>query len=95
MKILKLLLAGAAVAVIVSAFRDSTRDAWLAPDLPRPEEDDLETEPVLGYDGMDVDTLLDWFEAANLDRATLLRTRAYEEANLARGTVLEALDARL
>ncbi|HEX6926311.1 MAG TPA: hypothetical protein VF167_12900 [Longimicrobiaceae bacterium] len=100
MSVWKALLAGAAVGVILIAFRDSARGGWLMPaGFPRPfeapEEEDLEEEPVLGYDGMDQETLLDWLEDADLDRETLLRTRWYEQRHQARELVLDALDSRL
>jgi hypothetical protein len=54
-----------------------------------------EHEPVLGYDGMDVDTLLTWLADAGLDRETLSRMREYEEQHLRREAVLTELDSRL
>lgn len=48
-------------------------------------------EPVLGYDGMDRDTLIDWLSDADLDREALLRVRDYEAANRGREPVLEAV----
>ena len=81
MRLLKVLLGAAAVGAVAFAFRDSVRERWL-----RPGGDDDEggvliaggEEPVLGYDGM--------------DRDTLLRIRAYESANLSREPVLDAVD---
>jgi hypothetical protein len=98
-RLLKVLLGVAAVGVVAVAFRDSARGRWLRPALPGGDDDgdgglliaDGE-EPVLGYDGMDRDTLLDWLGDADLDRDTLLRIRAYESANLAREPVLDAVD---
>jgi|GEM_PF-6149663 len=52
-------------------------------------------EPVLGYDGMDLQTVVPWLESANLDRATLLRIRTYETRNQARDAVLDTLDSLL
>jgi hypothetical protein len=52
-------------------------------------------EPVLGYDGMDLQTVVPWLESANLDRSTLLRIRAYETRNEAREAVLDTLDSLL
>jgi len=49
-------------------------------------------EPVLGYDGMDLQTLVPWLESANLDRATLRRIRDYESRHQARQTVLQTVD---
>lgn len=98
-RLLKVLVGAAAVGVVVAAFRDSGRGRWLRPALPgRGEDDDGDLliadgeEPVLGYDGMDRDTLLDWLGDAELDRDTLLRIRAYESVNLARAPVLDAVD---
>lgn len=96
-RLLKVLVGVAAVGVVAVAFRDSARGRWLRPALPGRDDDgdvliaDGE-EPVLGYDGMDRDTLLDWLSDADLDRDTLLRIRAYETANLARDPVLDAVD---
>ena len=86
MSALKALLAGAAVAVIVIAFRDPENDRWLLPAgmgerFNGPSDDELEEEPVLGYDGMDEDALL--------------RARWYEQRHLSREAVLDALDSRL
>lgn len=101
-QILKLLVGVAAVGVVVAAFRDSTRQRWLRPALPGGADDDEGgelspggQEPVLGYDGMDRDTLLDWLRDADLDRGTLLRIQAYESANLARDPVLHAIEDML
>jgi len=96
-RLLKVLVGVAALGVVAAAFRDSARGRWLRPALPGADEDgelliaDGE-EPVLGYDGMDRDTLLDWLADAELDRDTLLRIRAYESANQARDPVLDAVD---
>lgn len=95
MRILKVLLGAAAVGAVAFAFRDQVRGRWM-----RPGGDDDEggvliaggEEPVLGYDGMDRDTLIDWLDDADLDRDTLLRIRAYESANLSREPVLDAVD---
>ena len=96
MRLLKLLVAGAVVGVIVIAFRDAETGGWIAPPLPRRgEEDTDETEPILGYDGMDVDTLLGWFDEAAPEREVLERMRTYEAAHLAREAVLGAIDRRL
>lgn len=95
MNLLKLALASAATAVILTAFRDRERGRWLAPaglgGAPQPQEPEVMTEPVLGYDGMDEDTLLDWISAAELDERTLRSIERYERANRDRGTVLDTL----
>lgn len=101
MSLWKALLAGAAVGVIVIAFRDAENDGWLMPAgfagrLGTPGAGDFDDEePILGYDGMDQETLLDWLDDADLDADTLMRTRWYEQRHLAREPVLDALDARL
>jgi hypothetical protein len=98
---LKVLIGFAAVGVVAAAFRDTARRRWLRPAVPFGDDDadgDFALggqEPVLGYDGMDRDTLLDWLGEADLDRGTLLRIQAYESANLARTPVLEAVEDML
>jgi len=97
MNLLRLLLGGAAVATILVAFRDFENDTWLppggagggrAPALPEGAEDE---EPVLGYDGMDRDTLIQWIRDARLDEDTLIRIHEYEAANQGRERVLQAV----
>ena len=95
MRLLKMLLAGAAVGVIVIAFRDFDQGRWIAPPLGPGGEDQDEAEPILGYDGMDVDAILDWFDQTGPDRATLVRMRDYETHHLAREAVIEAIGERL
>lgn len=97
MNTLKWLIAGVAVGVIAVAFRDFENERWLVPvGGGRALEPDVEEEePVLGYDGMDVDTLLEWLGGAQLDRDTLLRMRRYEEEHLGREPILEAIDDQL
>ena len=101
-QILKLLVGAAAVGVVVAAFRDSARQRWLRPAVPFGGDEDEDgdyalggQEPVLGYDGMDRDTLLEWLREADLDRSTLLRIQAYEGANLSRAPVLDAVEDML
>lgn len=87
MRALRWLVGLAAAGAAVVALREwATRGGVGAPALEAGGE-----EPVLGYDGMDRDTLLDWLADADLDRDTLLRVRDYEEANRGREPVLEAL----
>lgn len=97
MRLLKILLAGAAIGVIVTAFRDFENQAWLAPAGAGPGGygGDEEMEPVLGYDGMDEDTLLDWLSEADTDARTLERMHRYELAHLGREPVLSAIEDRL
>lgn len=101
MRVLKVLLGVAAVGAIALAFRDFRNERWLEPALPGGLDDDegdlLEAEagleePILGYDGMDRDTLVDWLDDADLDEETLLRIRRYEEAGEAREPVLDKVD---
>jgi hypothetical protein len=102
---LKLLVGAAAVGAIALAFRDFETGGWLQPALPGgrwpgegdllledDEDDELMEEPILGYDGMDRDTLTDWLDDADLDEATLLRIRRYEVANENRDPVLDRVD---
>lgn len=99
MRLLKLLVAAAAAGVVVVAFRDFENGGWLRPAPRSPglgggdEVDD--TEPVLGYDGMDQDTLLDWIGEAEPDERTLRQMYEYERAHRARRVVLDALADRL
>jgi hypothetical protein len=95
MNALKWLLAGLAVGVILVAFRDFENETWLIPVRADDGVGAADEEPVLGYDGMDEDTLIDWLGDADLDPATLRRIRAYEAATRGRGTVIEAVDELL
>lgn len=95
MNLFKVLLAGAAVGVIVTAFRDFENETWLLPSGPlgrRGLIDDELPEPVLGYDGMDQETLIDWLGDARLDKGTLTRMRRYELAGRGREPVIAAID---
>lgn len=102
MNLLKGLLGAAAVGTIVLAFRDNERGAWLRPALPGEggyggdtlvaDEERVDEEPVLGYDGMDRDTLMDWLRAADLDTGTLRNVRLYEATHQNRGVVLDTID---
>ncbi len=104
MRSLKVLLGVAAVGAIALALRDFQNRRWLAPAVPggllpgggdrallEEDEEELAEEPVLGYDGMDRDTLIEWLGDADLDEASLLRILRYEEANLNREPVLDAV----
>ena len=62
---------------------------------PAGAEEEVEEEPLLGYDGMDEETLLAWISDARLDRRTLTRIRRYEEENLGREAVIEAVEELL
>lgn len=99
MRLFKILLAGAAMGVILAAFRDFEHEAWLVParlgGADGGDPDGGEMEPVLGYDGMDVDTLLDWLGDAELDSDTVERMHRYELAHRGRDAVLSALEDRL
>jgi hypothetical protein len=91
MKILKLLLGGAAAAVILQAFRDETTGGWLPPGGPTAPRFPEDEEPVLGYDGMDRDTVIDWLRDAKLDQETLFRVHEYEATHQRREAVLGAI----
>jgi hypothetical protein len=97
MKFLKLLLATAAITTILLAFRDRETGGWIRPEIGGSDGDDPEIirEPVLGYDGMDVDTLIDWMDEAELDDGTLADIEAYERAHRNRGAVLDVIAERL
>ena len=104
MNALKVVLGAVAAGTIVLAFRDFEGGGWLQPALPggeweegdllleEDEDEALLEEPVLGYDGMDRDTLVSWMDDADLDEATLLRIRRYEVANQDREPVLDRID---
>jgi hypothetical protein len=89
MRLLKLLVGIVAAGAVVAAFRDLRGGGWLRPALPGAVE---EEEPVLGYDGMDRDTLIDWLGDAALDAETLGRIRRYETAHQNREGVLASID---
>ncbi len=102
MRALKVLIGAAAGAAIVLALRDYRNGGWLKPALAgggqrgglllEDDEEDLLEEPVLGYDGMDRDTLVDWLDDADLDERTLLRIRRYEQDTEDREPVLDKID---
>lgn len=92
MNLLKAMVAAAAVGVIVVAFQDTETGGWLPLDGTLDDGMGADSpEPILGYDGMDRDTLIDFLGSAELDRATLLRIQAYEMANQGRGVVLDSI----
>ncbi|MDQ3557457.1 MAG: hypothetical protein M3409_11880 [Gemmatimonadota bacterium] len=93
MNLLKVLAAGAALTVIVFALRDPDTGEWLVPGQPPATGAELdEHEPVLGYDGMDRDTLVAWLRDADLDDGTLRRVRLYESRHQGRAMVLDTVD---
>lgn len=93
MNLLKLLAGGAAIGIILIAFRDFENDGWLPLALPGTRETDTgDAEPILGYDGMDQETVIDWIRDADLDQATLLRIRSYEMGHRTREPVITAVD---
>lgn len=79
-------LAGGAAGVAVRAIlRGGKQD-------PRPSTGADDVEPVLGYDGMDRDTLLDWLDRAELDADTVGRIRRYETERENRAPILARLN---
>jgi hypothetical protein len=50
---------------------------------------DADEEPVLGYDGMDRDSLVEWLRDASLDEETLLYIERYERSKQNRAPVLD------
>jgi hypothetical protein len=104
----KIALGAAAVGVIAFAFRGALRGGSLEATLdegarPAPrrapsadgaigEYADADEEPVLGYDGMDRDTLVEWLRDSSLDEETLLRIERYERQHENREPVLDAVD---
>jgi hypothetical protein len=95
MRIPKLVVAGALLGATVGLLRVYLRHLSEAPLQAGGTAILDEHEPVLGYDGMDVDTLLTWLADAGLDRETLSRMRDYEAQHLGREAVLAELDSRL
>jgi len=92
MKTLRWIVAGLVLGLIGSALRNVMRgDTGATPPQRRAIEPNG-PEPVLGYDGMDQETLLEWLPAAGLDFETLDEIIQYEEANLQREVVLELLE---
>lgn len=95
MKTLKWLLAGVLIGVIVAAFRDFEQGEWLKPQLSDGREPVGPEEPVLGYDGMDQETLVDWLADADLDADSLDRMLRYETVNLNRAPVIDLIEELL
>jgi hypothetical protein len=95
MKTLQWILAGIVIGVVAVAFREFDLRRWLAPISPTGTIPPDGREPVLGYDGMDQETLLEWLPEADLDADVLNDMIRYEEANLGREPVLEALEEML
>jgi hypothetical protein len=97
MNALKLLAAGAAIGVVLVAFRDE-EEGWIVPGreflrdaLIDGDAGGGEREPILGYDGMDEETIIDWLDDSGSDRDTLLRMLRYEAGHHGRQHVLSAL----
>jgi hypothetical protein len=89
------LLGGLAVGLVFASLRDVDRGDWVGPQDDEDRDDGgvdvYDQEPVLGYDGMDQETILEWIDEAELDEETLERLIEYEESNRRREPVLEAL----
>lgn len=96
MRLSRVLLGLVVVGAVAVAARELGPERLLRPRMRRfgegEEEGFGDEEPILGYDGMDRDTLIDWLEDADLDEETLLRVRAYESAHMNRAPVLETLE---
>ncbi len=84
----RLLVGGLVGGVTAVAARLAMRTATGETGLER-ETDPGDSEPVLGYDGMDRDVLIDWLERAKPDTDTLRRIDAYERMHHGREAVLE------
>jgi hypothetical protein len=91
MKTLQWLLLGAVAGVVIAAFRDFDRGEWLPVGGGHADDGPDDEEPILGYDGMDQETLLDWLDDAHPDPATARKIYDYEVGHLRREPVLEAL----
>ena len=102
----KFALGAAAVAVIALAFRGALRGGSLEAALEGNDRGDGrgfvggegvgeyaddDEEPVLGYDGMDRDSLIEGLRDASLDEETLLHIERYERARENREPVLDAV----
>lgn len=91
----KWMVAGVLVGIIAVAFRDMRHGRWLSPAMPPRAPEPNGEEPVLGYDGMTQETLLEWLSGANLDTYSLERIIEYEEVNQGREPVLQLLQELL
>jgi hypothetical protein len=89
------MLAGLAGGLLLSLLRELRARRHPAPATPSRESLDFWREPLLGYDGMDQETLIDWLSDSELDEDTIERILRYEEANRRRAPVLEALEGML
>jgi hypothetical protein len=91
---LKWFAGGLLLGLVLSGLRDQDRGDWVSAGRMGEDRDsdvDLEEEPVLGYDGMDQETILDWIDGATLDDETIERMIRYESGNRRRGPVLDVL----
>lgn len=79
-------------AVVYTVLRSRHADTGSTAPWAEPADRGSDEEPVLGYDGMDIQAVLPWLESANLDRATLHRIRDYERRHEARQSVLDLID---
>lgn len=52
-------------------------------------------EPILGYDGMDQETLLEWLDDAELDGDQIEQIIRYEERHARREPILSTLHERI
>lgn len=78
----------------------SRRFAGLPPDLAddperQPGKVSPDPEPVLGFDGMSVDDVLDWIRDADPEPAVIRRILGYERGNRARDPIIRECRDRL
>ena len=95
MRLLRWIAAGVLLGVIVSRLRRFVADGRLEGTETTATIEPGGPEPVLGYDGMDQETLLEWLDDAALDDPTIREVIRYEAAHLQREPVLAALEELL
>lgn len=93
MKTIQWIMAGLAVGLSAGATGELIRNRRLASALSGPQPDG--PEPILGYDGMDQETCLEWLRDADLDPTIVHRVILYENANRRREPIITALQELL
>lgn len=91
MKTLQWMVAGVTIGIIIVALRE-LRYRSLDAGYGSMEE---VPEPILGYDGMDQETVLEWLPDADLDPELLAEIGRYEESTRGREPVLSLIDELL